>query len=86
MDEKKGRDFYPANINSDISVIENSLTYKEAYIVRKAQQENLFKFDASELMARPIGSDKLWDMLKRYIASNSLNSIYKLAAELDTNY
>lgn len=84
--KKKDGTFIPANINSDISVIENSLTYKEAYIVRKAQQENLFKFDASELMARPIGSDKLWDMLKRYIASNSLNSIYKLAAELDTNY
>ena len=57
--------FIPANIYSDIESIENPLTYKEANIVRRAQEVNLFKFDASELMSRPIGSDKLWEILKK---------------------
>tara|TARA_B100001123_G_scaffold144227_1_gene167516 strand:+ start:380 stop:1660 length:1281 start_codon:yes stop_codon:yes gene_type:complete len=78
--------FIPANIHSDIRKIENPLTYKEANIVRRAQEVNLFKFDASELMSRPIGSDKLWETLKRYIASGYLSSVYKYLAELDTHY
>ena len=78
--------FIPANINSDISNIENPLTYKEANIVRKAQESNLFKFDASELMSRPIGSDKLWRTLTGYITSGYLSSVYKYLAELDAHY
>ena len=78
--------FIPANILSDIERIKNPLAYKEANIVRGAQEVNLFKFDASELMSRPIGSDKLWDILKRYIASGYLSSVYKYLAELDTHY
>tara|TARA_B110000014_G_C20098896_1_gene576435 strand:- start:383 stop:1663 length:1281 start_codon:yes stop_codon:yes gene_type:complete len=78
--------FIPANMNSDISQITNPLTVKEANIIRHAQSLNLFKYDASELMSRPIGSDKLWDMLTRYMQSGYLASIYKLTAELDTHY
>ena len=78
--------FIPANMNSDISQITNPLTVKEANIIRHAQSLNLFKYDASELMSRPIGSDKLWNMLTRYMQSGYLASIYKLTAELDTHY
>jgi alpha-glucoside transport system substrate-binding protein len=78
--------FIPANIHSDIDQIANAITRKEAAIVRKALSQNLFKYDASELMSRPIGSDKLWDMLTRYMQSGYLASIYKLTAELDTHY
>jgi len=78
--------FIPANIQSEIDRITNPITNKEAVIVRKAQLQNLFKYDASELMSRPIGSDKLWDILTRYMQSGYLASIYKLTAELDTHY
>lgn len=78
--------FIPANIESDISQITNPITIKEANIIRNAQLLNLFKYDASELMSRPIGSDKLWDILTRYMQSGYLASIYKLTAELDNHY
>ena len=78
--------FVPANMQSDISIITNQITIKEANIIRNAQLLNLFKYDASELMSRPIGSDKLWDILTRYMQSGYLASIYKLTAELDNHY
>jgi len=78
--------FVPANMKSDISIITNQITIKEANIIRNAQLLNLFKYDASELMSRPIGSDKLWDILTRYMQSGYLASIYKLTAELDNHY
>ena len=77
--------FIPANINSNIENIKNPLTKKESIIIREAQSKNLFKFDASELMSRPIGADYLWSMLRRYIDEGN-SSLLNLAKELDMHY
>ena len=75
-------EFISANKNFDKNNIINELTQLEYEIVHNALSKDLFRFDASEIMARPIGSNKLWYFFKDFI-SQGPNSLIKLLNSLD---
>ena len=77
--------FISANKNSNIEDIENNMLYKETLLVRNALNDNLFRYDASELMERRIGSDHLLYALKKYISLGS-EFINEITEELDSKY
>ena len=60
---KKDASYIPANKNASLEVLKNNQTKKEASLVKEAVENNLFRYDASELMERRIGSDSLWYIL-----------------------
>jgi hypothetical protein len=63
-------------------IINNELTQYEFDVVHAALQQDLFRYDASEVMARPIGSNLLWKFFVNFIREGS-ESIVKLLNELD---
>jgi len=75
-------EFISANQNFNRQIINNELTKFEYSIVHDALQKDLFRYDASEIMARPIGSNLLWKLFKEYIREGPQNLI-KLLNELD---
>lgn len=78
----KDSHYISANRNFDKNKIINELTLYEYTIVHDALSENLFRFDASEIMDRTIGSDKLWTFFKEYI-SNGPENLVNLLNNLD---
>ena len=75
-------EFISANQNFNKQIISNELTKYEYSIVHDALQKDLFRYDASEIMARPIGSNLLWELFKEYIREGPQNLV-KLLNELD---
>ena len=75
-------EFISANQNFNKQIINNELTKYEYSIVHDALQKDLFRYDASEIMARPIGSNLLWELFKMYIREGPQNLV-KLLNELD---
>ena len=78
----KDTEFISANQNFNKLIINNELTKYEYSIVHDALQKDLFRYDASEIMARPIGSNLLWKLFKEYIKEGPQNLV-KLLNELD---
>ena len=58
---------------------------EETLFVRNALNEDLFRYDASELMERRIGADHLLYALKKYISLGS-EFINEITEELDSKY
>ena len=77
--------FISANKNSIINEIKNPLLLKETTLIRNALNEDLFRYDASELMERRIGADHLLTALKKYILSGNL-VINLISQELASQY
>ena len=75
-------EFISANQNFNKQIINNELTKYEYSIVHDALQKDSFRYDASEIMARPIGSNLLWELFKEYIREGPQNLV-KLLNELD---
>ena len=75
-------EFISANQNFNKQIINNELTKYEYSIVHDALQKDSFRYDASEIMARPIGSNLLWKLFKEYIREGPQNLV-KLLNELD---
>ena len=75
-------EFISANKNFDNNKIENELTKYEHSLVHKALKKDLFRYDASEIMARPIGSSKLWVLFQEYIQKGP-KSLVTLLNNLD---
>ena len=75
-------EFISANQNFNKQIINNELTKYEYSIVHDALQKDLFRYDASEIMARHIGSNLLWELFKEYITDGPQNLV-KLLNELD---
>ena len=75
-------EFISANKNFNKQIINNELTKYEYSIVHDALQNDLFRYDASEIMARPIGSNLLWELFREYIKEGPQNLV-KLLNELD---
>ena len=82
---KKDASYIPANKNASLEVLKNNQTKKEASLVKEAVENNLFRYDASELMERRIGSDSLWYAMKKYIDLTS-EYIDEVTEELDFSY
>ena len=74
--------FISANKNFNKNKIINKLTLYEYSIVHNALKEDLFRYDASEIMDRPIGSNLLWKMFSNYIKQGP-ESLINLLNELD---
>ena len=74
--------YISANKNFDKNNIANELTLYEYSIVHDSLDKDLFRFDASEIMDRTIGSDKLWTFFKEYI-SNGPENLVNLLNNLD---
>jgi len=75
-------EFISANQKFNKQIINNELTKYEYSIVHDALQKDLFRYDASEIMARPIGSNLLWKLFREYIKEGP-QSLVKLLNELD---
>ena len=75
-------EFISANRYFNGEIINNKLTQYEFRIVHDALKKDLFRYDASEIMDRGIGSNLLWEFFIRYINGGS-DSIVKLLNELD---
>ena len=82
---KRDSAFISGNKNSNIEQIENKMLLKETLLVRNALNEDLFRYDASELMERRIGADHLLYALKKYISLGS-EFINEVTEELDSMY
>ena len=82
---KRDSAFISGNKNSNIEQIENKMLLKETLLVRNALNEDLFRYDASELMERRIGADHLLYALKKYISLGS-EFINEVTEELDSKY
>ena len=75
-------EFISANQNFNKQMINNELTKYEYSIVHDALQKDLFRYDASEIMARSIGSNLLWELFREYIREGPQNLV-KLLNQLD---
>jgi len=75
-------EFISANKYFNGEIINNELTQYEFDIVHASLQQDLFRYDASEVMARPVGSNLLWKFFTTFIRQGS-ESIVKLLNELD---
>ena len=82
---KRDSAFISGNKNSNIEQIENKMLLKETLLVRNALNDDLFRYDASELMERRIGADHLLYALKKYISLGS-EFINEVTEELDSKY
>ena len=75
-------EFISANKYFNREIINNELTKYEFDIVHASLKQDLFRYDASEVMARPIGSNQLWKFFVNFIREGS-ESLVKLLNELD---
>ena len=75
-------EFISANKSFNRKIINNELTLYEYDIVHSALSQDLFRYDASEIMARPIGSNLLWKFFVDYIRKGTA-SLVELLNELD---
>ena len=75
-------EFISANQNFNKQIINNELTKYEYSIVHDALQKDLFRYDASEIMARRIGSNLLWELFREYVREGPQNLV-KLLNQLD---
>ena len=75
-------EFISANKSFNREIINNELTLYEYDIVHSALSQDLFRYDASEIMARPIGSNLLWKFFVDYIRKGTA-SLVELLNELD---
>jgi len=76
-------EFISANQNFDKQKINNELTKYEYSIIHDALQKDLFRYDASEIMSRNIGSNLLWKLFQDYIRGGPQNLV-KLLNEFDS--
>jgi hypothetical protein len=72
-------------MNSSLDSLTNLMTIKETNLIRASLTQDLFRYDASELMERRIGSDSLWYAMMKYIELQSLY-IEEITEELDSSY
>jgi len=82
---KNDSTYISANKNSDISSLKNKLTIKEMKLIKNSIEKDLFRYDASELMERRIGSGSLWYAMTKYIELTS-KYIDEVTEELDFSY
>ena len=78
-------EFISANKYFDENKITNQLTKHEFQIVHSALNIDNFRYDASELMARPIGANDLWVFFINYLAQGE-DQLVKLLNDLDKNF
>ena len=78
-------EFISANKYFDENTIANQLTKHEFQIVHSALNIDNFRYDASELMARPIGADDLWVFFINYLVQGE-SQLVKLLNDLDKNF
>ena len=58
--------YMPANMNNN-NLVSNKLLIKQIELTKQALRKDIFRYDASEVMERRIGADKLIASLKEYI-------------------
>jgi len=58
--------YVPANMNNN-NLVSNKLLIKQIELTKQALRKDIFRYDASEVMERRIGADKLLASLKEYI-------------------
>ena len=78
-------EYISANKNFNKANINNELTKYEFEVVHKALNDDLFRYDASEIMPRPIGSNLLWKFFREFRGLGP-DSLVKLLNELDREF
>ena len=81
----KDSHYISANKNFNKNKIINKLTLYEYSIVHNALDKDLFRYDASELMDRPIGADILLKFFVEYLYSGN-NTLVSLLNNLDKEF
>tara|TARA_Y100001949_G_scaffold136333_1_gene117882 strand:+ start:64 stop:1263 length:1200 start_codon:yes stop_codon:yes gene_type:complete len=78
-------EYISANKNFNKANINNELTKYEFEVVHKALNDDLFRYDASEIMPRPIGSNLLWKFFREFRGLGP-DSLVKLLNGLDKEF
>ncbi len=78
-------EYISANKNFNDKNINNELTKYEFEVVHKALNDDLFRYDASEIMPRPIGSNLLWKFFRDFRGLGP-DALVKLLNELDREF
>ena len=65
--------------------INNELTKYEFEIIHSAMNIDNFRYDASELMPRPVGAKYLWQFFFHYIAAGG-DALVQLLNDLDKKF
>ena len=83
---KSDGQYISANVSFEMQNISNPFIKKEFDLINKALLENKFMYDASDVMARPIGANKLWGALTNYFRNGIDADLVSILNELDKNY
>ena len=78
-------EFISANKFFDKNKITNELTKYEFEIIHSAMNIDNFRYDASELMPRPVGAKYLWQFFFQYIAAGG-DALVQLLNDLDKKF
>ncbi len=78
-------EFISANKYFDENKITNQLTKYEFDIIHSAMSDDNFRYDASELMPRPVGAKYLWQFFFQYIAAGG-DALVQLLYDLDKKF
>ena len=78
-------EFISANKYFDKNKITSELTKYEFEIVHSAMNIDNFRYDASELMPRPVGAKYLWQFFFQYIAAGG-DALVQLLNDLDKKF
>ena len=65
--QNENNSYVPANMNNNNLEYSNKLLIKQIELTKQALRKDIFRYDASEVMERRIGADKLLASLKEYI-------------------
>ena len=78
-------EFISANKYFDKNKITSELTKYEFVIIHSAMNIDNFRYDASELMPRPVGAKYLWQFFKQYMTSGG-DALVQLLNDLDKKF
>ena len=81
----KDSEFISANKNFDKNKIISELTKYEFEIIHSAMNIDNFRYDASELMPRPVGAKYLWQFFSQYMTSGG-DALVQLLNDLDKKF
>ena len=81
----KDSEFISANKNFDKNKIISELTKYEFEIIHSAMNIDNFRYDASELMPRPVGAKYLWQFFFKYIGTGG-DRLVQLLNDLDKKF
>jgi DNA-binding SARP family transcriptional activator/class 3 adenylate cyclase/ABC-type glycerol-3-phosphate transport system substrate-binding protein len=79
---KVGHEYMSPNQRFDLDIYPNEFWRRQAELAKAALAADRFRFDASDLMPRPIGDDLFWAAMMQYVREGP-DSLDEVLSELD---